>query len=188
MGKMIVRVLVMCVFLLPAVAHADPIVYDFTITQIKSYVDLNDPSTFTYRSGTFSLTQGQTPDFVGIDNNPPAPPFFEGMGYYNTPYTMTETLNGVVLSQLSGVGTAEFVWDGVIVPNGFHVYNSPLPFDRNDPNHPVFVAGHYWNAVDPFIWYDVVAETPEPSTLALLGTGMLGAFGMMRRRVANLDQ
>jgi hypothetical protein len=183
MGKMIVRLLMMSVFVFPAVAHADPIVYDFTITQIKSYVDLNDSSTFTYRSGTFSLTQGQVPDFVGIDNNPPAPPFFEDMGYYNTPYTMTETLHGVVLSQSTGIGTVTFWWDGIALPNGFHVYNSPLPFDRNSPYHPEFVAGHYWNGNDPLIWYDVVAETPEPSTLALLGTGIAGAIGMVRRRI-----
>lgn len=179
------RVVWFCLLILafgPLSAYANSMVYDFTITRVLSFDDLNDLSTFTYLKGSFSLTQGQTPDFVGItDPNTPYA-MFQSMGYYNTPFTMMTTKDGVELSESSGVGTVTFWWDGIALPNGFHVYNSPLPFARNDPYHPEFVAGHYWNAVDPFIWYDVVTVTPEPSTLMLLGTGILGGAAMLRRR------
>jgi PEP-CTERM motif len=90
--------------------------------------------------------------------------------------------DGVLLSESSGVGTVTFWWDGIALPNGFHVYNSPLPFDRNDPSHPEFVAGHYINGNDPFTWYDVVAETPEPATWVMLATGLAGGLGALRRK------
>jgi PEP-CTERM motif len=182
--KKILPLLFLGVLLAPAMARADGVVYDFTITQLLNY-DFNnatDPSTYTYRKGTFSLLDGQTPDFVSFYEIGPGTQTLYEMGYQNTAYTMKTIANGVVTSEQDGVGTVLFFWDGIMLPNGFHVYNSPLPFDRSDPYHPAFQAGHYTNGNDPFTWYDVQVDTaPEPSTLVLLGTGVIGAAGLLRR-------
>jgi hypothetical protein len=178
------RVVWFCLLILalgPVSAYSDPIVYDFTVTHLL-YDDLNDPTTFTYERGTFSIPQGRLPDHVAIDNSFPQNPTFENMQYFNVPFRMTATKNGVLLSESSGVGTVTFWWDGIALPNGFHVYNSPLSFDWRHLSPLEFQPGHYWNGDDPFTWYDVVAETPEPSTLMLLGSGVLGGVAMLRRR------
>ena len=151
----------------PVNAYADSIVYGFGVTHVL-YEDLDDPTTFTYQTGAFSLPHGRLPDFVSIDNSFPQNPMFENMAFYNVPYTMTSTKNGVLLSQSSGVGTVIFWFDGIELPNGFHVYDAPLSFDWHHLSPPEFQPGHYVSSTI-IQYYDVVAETPEPSTLLLMG-------------------
>lgn len=52
-------------------------------------------------------------------------------------------------------------------------------------NMPDPIGGNYGGALDP-VWFTEEAPTtatPEPATMGLLGTGMLGVLGMVRRRV-----
>jgi hypothetical protein len=164
----------------PVNAYADSIVYGFGVTHVL-YEDLDDPTTFTYQTGAFSLPHGRLPDFVSIDNSFPQNPMFENMAFYNVPYTMTSTKNGVLLSQSSGVGTVIFWFDGIELPNGFHVYDAPLSFDWHHLSPPEFQPGHYVSSTI-IQYYDVVAETPEPSTLMLIGSGVLGGVAVWRRK------
>jgi hypothetical protein len=165
----------------PLNVYADSIVWDFTVTHVL-YDDINDPSTFTYQSGTFSLTQGRLPNSVSILDPTSQFPMFFNMEYFDVPYTMTTTKDGVLVPESSGIGTVTFWWDGIALPNGFHVFNADLSFDWHNLSPPEFQPGHY-NSSTLIEYYDVVAETPEPSTLMLLGTGVLGGAAMMRRRL-----
>lgn len=160
----------------PTFAHADPIIYNFELVHLN-FVDLNDPSTYTYQIGSFSLPDGAPPSHVNQD------PFFSDSIYPNISYTMSMVKNGVTLSSTDYIGRLTFFSDGIELSNGFHVFDTDLPFDRNDPYHPSFRAGHY-NSETEFQWYDVVAQTPEPSTLIMLTTGLVGIAGRLRRSVA----
>ena len=76
--------------------------------------------------------------------------------------------------------------------------DSPLSFTTGPASSPIFIPGTYLNAglysdeySDSFDGTATITDlsappttvTPEPSTLALLGTGVLAAAGALRRRV-----
>jgi len=182
MSWKIFGLLLLGVLMQPLQANADPVIYDFTLTHVFN-ADLTDPSTFLFQTVTFSLEDGQAPSGVAWDESTPGTKYFLSSAYSTVAYTLAWAQNGQVLSQESHIGTVDFVWDGISV-DGFHVFNAPLPFDRNGAEHPVFVEGHYISLTQ-FQWYDVTAETPEPSTLALLGTGLVSAVAMRRRLLAS---
>ncbi len=173
----------LCVGLVFAVApavHAGPVL-NFTAVD---YFSAN-PANMIYFYATFSLTQGQSPNIV---TGPPPT-----MTYDNIPVSFWETDNGTITQQLQSLATVQFFTDGTQVKaNG-----APgTSFDdffagagsgiwSGNPNQPTFNIGNFPSSDEIGDTVDVAAGAspiPEPSSIVLLGTGVLGIAGLIGRR------
>jgi hypothetical protein len=170
--------------LLPEAAHADSVIVDFSVNFLR-----NDD---TYHSAYFSLLNGQPPSHVSfVDNGPCCTPLFEYVEYDDVPLEFIDTApDGSLLSQSSGVGIVRFWFDSIVV---LPVPDSPAqinftgvipPFNQSYPNpyNPQFIPGTYVSNTWIGSYYTVAYQTPEPSCLLLLSTGVVGAFCSLRRR------
>ena len=170
------------VFAVVPAVHASPVLH-FTAVDLFSA----NPANMIYFYATFSLTQGQSPNIV---NGPPPT-----MTYDNIPVSFWATDNGTITQQLQSPATVQFFSDGAQVkangaPGGFTGFDDffagagPGIWSGN-PNQPTFNIGNFPSSDEIGDTVQVAAATspiPEPSSIVLLGTGVLGIAGLIGRR------
>ena len=173
------------------VAHADPTNVDFYVRQ-ASHTGASIAS--------FSLQDGAMPDLISGDG-----PIVDGnqdlyLTYYDVSVHRQVLLDGVVTQDYLASETVVFnpSESGIEVlgayQNGVRDYVSVdcvCPIWSGDPEHPIFAGG----GGDPITTDGIEADesyiaitpqtspVPEPSTISMMGAGLVGIVGTMKRHL-----
>lgn len=208
MRKLLSTLIVVAAFAAPLTLHADPISGFFSATGTDSFTS----STITFNSaqvagdigGTFAtyLTDGNTISFLpgalpynNGPNTPPNPPFTTGTvplfttseGGETFTFEMTNYDAGFITDGSNGCTSGGTCLD--VTGNGFFTATGPTS-GTSGPASFVFTSqytsGQPLASITTFSASAtaVPSAVPEPSTLALLGTGVLAMAGLVRRRMS----
>jgi hypothetical protein len=174
------------VFAVPCIAHADTYANFTAVSYILGEPGDDPPSHYIYQTATFTLENEQPPAEIG--NFCGAPTVCYTLVYDNVDvhYTQTDE-TGTILESLDLVSGLIMYPDELFAGPSYHYF----PVDWNnwyftgDPTAPNFVAGTWDSPAYAGAYVTITltetTTTPEPSTVVMFGTGLLGIAGMFRR-------
>ena len=97
----------------------------------------------------------------------------QGFGYYDI---YTSTVSGLNVSLGAGTYWLELL-------NGYTALNSNIFWDVNNGSSQAYQSGTGAVASEAFTIYSGGTSTPEPGTLIMFGSGILGLAGVLRRKI-----
>jgi hypothetical protein len=175
----LICLLLAAVFVAPLAAHADTMGYEFTLFHYIVGGPDNPPGTpVDTAKVTFDLSIWQRPTFVTPPEDVVGKP---SIFYGDISFPGGTSDGGIDVKGVSGVPGGEvYVSGGLTVgANGALTY-----FWTGDPYDPTFHPGHYPSFTQIGDYFDVAPiPAPELSTFGLLGTGLVGLAGILRRRL-----
>ena len=183
------RLVLACLSLLflatiPVAAHADTLDV-MTVTGNGHTWTFDFPSieTFTYPINLPLFIPGLTPTSATLDGASIAPTaiFFHAFQNISGPFGQIITPSGTVLDILSSTGP----YTDPVTLQTYYAYTSTFFTGQTLSGTETVFNGNGLSTVPFTITVDAQqSTTPEPSSLVLLGTGILGFAGLIRRRVA----
>ena len=132
----------------------------------------------------FTVTEDGVTDTFSLPSSPVVPPAGDVPGQFFDLFGVAVSENGVVSDPGVGFGDTGYEVDFGVLDGSLYVVG-PTLFTGTDAA-PTFILGDFTGTnffTGEAVNIDITAATPEPSSLLLMGSGLISFAGLLRRKL-----